>query len=160
MELPPSCINYSNPGSLQGRSFIQSVISCLVFTRTLSSSSHHLSSPVCFHLQHPPILFFFFFCRLHLYACSALDQHFCTLGMTFWKDPAEYRCKRKHYCMPKLPVWACSKLPFFNPIKISKNVNKVSLHVSANWITTKHSPMAVVWYEEWGLHLSQKSEIW
>ena len=46
----------------------------------------------------------------------------------------------------------CNKLPFFKPIKIFKNVNKVSLHVSANRISIKHSPTAVVRYEEWGLH--------
>ena len=36
-----------------------------------------------------------------------------------------------------------------------KNVNKVSLHVSANQISTKHSPTAVVWWgvTEWGLQL-------
>ena len=79
------------PESLQGRSFIQPVISCSVFTCTSTSSSHHLSSPACLRLQHPQ---FFKFCLLHLYVWSALDQHFCTLGMTSWKDPAEYRRKR------------------------------------------------------------------
>ena len=33
------------------------------------------------------------FCLLHLYVWSALDQHFCTLGMMSWKDPAEYQRK-------------------------------------------------------------------
>ena len=92
--IPPSCgINCTNPGNLQWRSFIQSVISCsaalhavhrtilvlqLVFLSSILNSS-----------------FFFFFCLLHLYVWSTLDQHFCTLGMTSWKDPAEYWHKHK-----------------------------------------------------------------
>ena len=44
-----------------------------------------------------------------------------------------------------LSMHICRKLTFFKPIKICKNVNKVSLHVSANRISTKHSPTAVVW---------------
>ena len=37
---------------------------------------------------------------------------------------------------------------------------KVIWHISANQISTKYSPTTVVWYEEWGLQFSQKSDIW
>ena len=37
---------------------------------------------------------------------------------------------------------------------------KAIWHISANQISTKYSPTAVVWYEEWGLQFSQKSDIW
>ena len=57
--LRPSCgINCTNPGSLHGRSFIQPVISCSVFTCTSTSSSHHLSSPARLRLQHPQLFKF------------------------------------------------------------------------------------------------------
>ena len=46
------------------------------------------------------------------------------------------------------------KCPFFRPIKIFQNVNKVSVYVSANWISTKHSPTQV-----WGLQFSQKCQM-
>ena len=38
--------------------------------------------------------------------------------------------------------------------------HRVSWHISANQISTKHSPTAASWYEEWGLQFSQKSDIW
>ena len=38
--------------------------------------------------------------------------------------------------------------------------HKVSWHISANQISTKHSPTVALWYEKWGLQFSQKSDIW
>ena len=60
----------------------------------------------------------------------------------------------------KLPVWAYNKPPF---LKLIKNLyvslqSQFTCFCKSNINQTLAT--AVVWYEEWGLQVSQKSDIW
>ena len=74
-------------------------------------------------------------------------------------------------------VWLCTQYiqhcmdlqlavdPYKRPVLFESTdwlskIHRVSWHISANQISTKHSPTAVVWYEESWLQFLQKSDTW
>ena len=55
--------------------------------------------------------------------------------------------------------------PYKRPVLFERTdwlskIRRVSWHISANQISTKHSPTAMVWYEESWLQFLQKSDTW
>ena len=65
------------------------------------------------------------------------------------------------HCMDlQLAVDPYKKHVLFESMDWLPKIHIVSWHISANQISTKHSPTAVVWCEEWGLQFLQKSDIW
>ena len=81
--------------------------------------------------------------------------------MTVWITITQVTqaCYMQHCMDLQLAVDPYKRCVLFEMDWLSKT-HKVSWHISANQILTKHSPMAVVWNEEWGLQFSQKSDIW
>ena len=62
------------------------------------------------------------------------------------------------HCMDlQLAVDPYKKRVLFESMDWLPKTHIVSWHISANQISTKHSPTAVVWYEKWGLQFLQKS---
>ena len=64
------------------------------------------------------------------------------------------------HCMDlQLAVDPYKRHVLFESMDWLPKTHQVSWHISANQISTKHSPTTALWYE-WGLQFSQKSDIW
>ena len=69
-------------------------------------------------------------------------------------------CYIQHCMDLQLAVDPYKRPVLFESMDWLSKIHRVSWHISANQISTKHSPTAVVWYEESWLQFLQKSDTW
>ena len=95
--------------------------------------------------------------RQHYRTCAWKSWAFCLR----WFLPMWLVWTYIQHCMDlQLAVDPYKKRVLFESMDCFPKTHIVSWHISANQISTKHSPTVVVWCEEWELQFLLKSDIW
>ena len=94
-------------------------------------------------------------------ACKGQKIKWTSLYTVSASKNKSVQCTYIQHCMDlQLAVDPYKKRVLFESMDWLPKTHRVCWHISANQISTKHSPTAASWYEEWGLPISQKSDIW
>ena len=140
----PSPSTRQVPGSSPGPSAPHSLPSSGRWVRVPRSGRH---TPVQAKVEYPPTYM------------ETVDWIHVTPGC---RTNFKYKCPPYiQHCMDlQLAVDPYKTPVLFESTDWLSKIHRVSWHISANQISTKHSPTAVVWYEESWLQFLQKSDTW
>ena len=109
-------------------------------------------------IPHPGLPIFLLFLSTNCHLMEYPSCRFCRLGILRGRSNSTSYIQ---HCMDlQLAVDPYKKRVLFESMDWLPKTHIVSWHISANQISTKHSPTVVVWCEEWGLQFLLKSDIW